>query len=160
MWKKGGSSTVLFLFSQVSSCIYASHLRFQPSHMIVCLAYEHCHLVVISKALIYTYKQGSLSRFGGHEKLWVITQLLRLKLHVWALKHQITELHISSWYSNISEFCKKFDFFSKITTYTNLQPKKKLLYSLSAARLLWKLIMKLEYCFLNGIRAQFFFLCS
>lgn len=125
MWKKGGSSTVLFLFSQVSSCIYASHLRFQPSHMIVCLAYEHCHLVVISKALIYTYKQGSLSRFGGHEKLWVITQLLRLKLHVWALKHQITELHISSWYSNISEFCKKFDFFSKITTYTNLQPKKK-----------------------------------
>lgn len=124
MWKKKGSSTVLFLFSQVSSCIYASHLRFQPSHMIVCLAYEHCHLVVISKALIYTYQQGSLSRFGGHEKLWVITQLLRLKLHVWARKHQITELHISSWYSNISEICKKFDLFSKITTYTDLQPKK------------------------------------
>lgn len=51
MFKKG-SPTVLFLFSQVSSCISASHLRFQPSHMIVCLvkAYEHCHLVVICKA--------------------------------------------------------------------------------------------------------------
>lgn len=43
---------VLFLFSQVGSCISASHMRFQPSHMVVCLvkAYEHCHLVVISKA--------------------------------------------------------------------------------------------------------------
>lgn len=53
---KKGSSTVLFLFSQVGSCISASHLRCQPSHMIVCLvkAYEHCHLVVISKAPNYT----------------------------------------------------------------------------------------------------------
>lgn len=53
---KKGKSTVLFLFSQVGSCISASHLRFQPSHMIVCLvkAHEHCHLVVISKASNYT----------------------------------------------------------------------------------------------------------
>lgn len=49
---KRGSSRVLFLFSQVSSRISASHLRFQPSRMNVCLAraYKHCHLVVISKA--------------------------------------------------------------------------------------------------------------
>ena len=48
--EKKRSTTVLFLFSQVGSCISASHLRCQPSHMIVCLvkAYEHCHLVVIS----------------------------------------------------------------------------------------------------------------
>ncbi len=53
---KKGTSTVLFLFSQVGSCISASHLRFQPSHMIVCLvkAYEHCHLVVISNSSNYT----------------------------------------------------------------------------------------------------------
>lgn len=72
---KKGSSTVLFLFSQVSSCISASHLRFQPSHMIVCFvkAYEHCHLVVISKApnynnlhleerLIIVHKHGGLRK--------------------------------------------------------------------------------------------------
>lgn len=34
-YSKRGSSTVLFLFSQVGSCICAYCLRFQPSHMIV-----------------------------------------------------------------------------------------------------------------------------
>lgn len=48
--------TVLFLFSRVGSCVSASHLRFQPSHVVVCLfrVYEHCHLVVISKASNYS----------------------------------------------------------------------------------------------------------
>lgn len=54
--EKRGSLTVLFLFSRVGSCISASHLRFQPSHVVVCLfrVYEHCHLVVISKASNYS----------------------------------------------------------------------------------------------------------
>lgn len=54
--EKRGSLTVLFLFSQVGSCISASHLRFQSSHVVVCLfrVYEHCHLVVISKASNYS----------------------------------------------------------------------------------------------------------
>lgn len=67
---KKGSSTVLFLFSRVGSCIYASHLRCQPSHRIVCLvkAYEHCHLVVVSQGTKFTPKKLSLGKDGGLNK--------------------------------------------------------------------------------------------